>query len=113
MNLDADTLGRLREIAGKATPGKWYVATETAGGHYVRSHEERDDGSSNYAVCEAWGGHGPNHSDAAHICAFNPQTAIALLDRIERLEGALKWYAAFADNPERAREALAGSDQSS
>lgn len=70
MTLD---LKRLREIANAATPGPWRAAEYGA----VMTMENED---------VAQGDLGQVEENAAHIAAFNPETVIALLDRIEALE---------------------------
>ncbi len=104
------TLAELRRIALAATPGPYRLC------HHLQS--EAKDGSCPCGFPgDIWGGDGehvlcsigpheqqgiemiPRYPrkqellNAAHIAAFNPETAIALLDRIEELESALELIA--------------------
>ena len=73
MNLD---LKKLREVAEAATPGPWVNGVDTV--YY--------EGCVTLATSRV--GTDPKffRKDAAYIAALNPQTALALLDRLEALE---------------------------
>lgn len=88
--MTADEIKRLREIAGKATPGEWPEATwyGSMGGGFaaIGPHHLTPDGESDEP-----GGIAETRAlaDARHIAAFNPSTALALLDRLEAAEKAV------------------------
>jgi hypothetical protein len=68
-------LDELRRIAEAAPqPGPWIV--DKQGDRYA----VLDD--NGFWVCDV----GPDRADAAFIAAFNPKTAVMLLDKIEKLE---------------------------
>lgn len=93
----ADERTRLREIAAAATPGEW---KHEADGNYVAAA----DGQMNLCDIRGWGyltGQGGlalsdeaanaiQDANGNHIAAFNPATALRLLDTIERQERALE-----------------------
>lgn len=76
MELDLDALER---IAQAATPGPWRHV-ETAWGESVEVDEQQLFIES-YGVTYAWNG-----DNAAHIAAFDPPTALALIARVRELE---------------------------
>ena len=76
-------LTQLREIAEAATSGPWhYIGIDFRG---ERSHSTK--GAAGSVV--AFAGYGPDggmsNLNATHIAAFDPPTAIALIDELERL----------------------------
>lgn len=84
MTLPLTTLESLRETARKATPGPWSTddgcrATKGIGGHVYFGRE---------LIAGCRGHHGPDteleqqDANARHIAAFDPTTAIALLDEL-------------------------------
>lgn len=89
MTPDANALDveRLREIAGKATPGDWPVETwygsMDGGFAAVGPHHLTPDGESDEP-----GGVAETRAlaDARFIATFNPTTALALLSRLDALE---------------------------
>ena len=115
--IPAAELKRLREIAEKATQGKW-VAGELGPwggqGYYIDTadpNEDIENGQGGSFLCVQKVSTETASNNAKHIEAFNPQTALALLAEIERLQAALEHYARGAevigfDRGERAREAL-------
>ena len=94
MKLTKETLAHLKSVAEAATPGPWYAV-----GHYnsVGTFEgfnvspEDDDLGETYND-EEW----QTNKDKEFIADFNPQVALALLSRIEKLEGALKTLLSFS-----------------
>ena len=78
-----DELARLRAVAEGATRGPW------------RLREEADYGRGGEPIAwrEVWSERSMIHrggwvgGDAAHIAAFDPPTALRLLDEVERLRG--------------------------
>lgn len=91
--LSAEKLAELREIAGKATPGPWCWYTDGnlmdgATGFAVHSKSDTEDSRVGFdlAVMEY---DQMGQLDASHIAAFDPPTVLAMLDRIEELEGQL------------------------
>lgn len=88
--MNADEIERLREIAGKATQGEWPAATwygsMDGGFAAIGPHHLTPDGESDEP-----GGVAETRAlaDARHIAAFNPPTALALLDRLEAAEKAV------------------------
>lgn len=87
------SLKELRAIAEKATPGTWYMFWDT---RVIKAEKAL---SPKHAVQKDWNivrvpsrtmdypiSHDEYKANAEHIAAFNPATALALLDRIERLE---------------------------
>lgn len=91
-------LNKLKELAGKATPGPWAAATDweraavystskdayPKGKRVVCSGNQNNKGRYN---AESWSG--SDWSDAAFIAAANPDTVIALIDRLEAAEAEL------------------------
>lgn len=81
-------LKELRTIAEKATSGPW-IRDESIP-QTVRSvnclHKPVGAGKSRITTCGY-------PDDSTFIAAFNPATALELLDRIEKLRDALKFYA--------------------
>jgi hypothetical protein len=99
-------LKTLREVAERATPGPWRVRTnrhKTTGGEewgWVSNMTTQNISLPGMSIdWEASTG----HANATHIAVFNPVTVLALLDRIEELEGALTTLQGERD---RWREAL-------
>lgn len=82
----------LRALAEAATPGPWHHAQHPADDqmHDIRGPINDAHNVVIYAECEP--------EDAAYIAAADPPTLIALLDRLEELEGREpKWeYAVVA-----------------
>ncbi len=81
-------LASLRKIAEGATP-RW-TAHERAAGSIFREYEIRDGGGVLFRSTS----YGNMDKDAAHIAAFSPQTAIQLIDEIEKLQKKVDWYKA-------------------
>lgn len=92
-------LTELRRIAEAATQGAWTWSAETDGwgdcGPNLETAERGPlyfDGSQGAAetIVRSWGhdanGISVEDADAEHIATFNPQTVLALLDRLERAE---------------------------
>ena len=81
----------LRRLAQAATPGPWYVT-----GKLTRYVEARIDGGliQEVAACgptKADGGYGPQQeANARLLAAANPATISELLDRMEKIEAALR-----------------------
>ena len=74
-------LASLREKAEKATLGPWVVDPDTRPGMEWNNHIVTEAG---FRVCfMAHSGAADNEATAAHIAAFNPETALALLDVVE------------------------------
>lgn len=73
-DLTPQRLTELRELAETATPGPWSQAGAIGG---VRVNGPR----GNWVAGSTLG----THQDASHIAAFDPPTALALLDEVERL----------------------------
>lgn len=108
-------LAQLKELATKATPGEWENGNRNDGVFMVLCYQ-KVSGRVNRRV------HPISTSepcDAEYIAAANPETILELIDRIEKLEEVLKWYAeeeryfdprltpaAMMDCGQRAREAL-------
>jgi len=88
---------RLRALAEAATPGRW---DHDAGNVVLDDRYQVCCGRGTMECCGDPEIAGNVHllaetspHDAAYIAAANPQTVIALLDRIERLEKALRPFA--------------------
>lgn len=83
---------KLRELAGAATPGPW----KKEEGHPIVNSLHPDKGYMIHAY-EADIHYGlamgeTYNADAAFIAAANPSAVIELLDEVERLREALKYY---------------------
>ena len=84
-------INKLRRLAQAATPGPWYVT-----GKLTRYVEARIDGGliQEVAACgptKADGGYGPQQeANARLLAAANPATISELLDRMEKIEAALR-----------------------
>lgn len=75
-------VARLRSLAEAATPGPWR-RTDSGDRHWLR--DVRDTTNRGVAWCGTL--HVEQaHADAAYIAAANPQTMLAILDRIAELE---------------------------
>lgn len=76
--LTADRLAELRKVAEGATDGPWHLVTCKCGNseHPVITTIETE------MIIEAF----YEDNDAPHVAAFDPPTALALLDRIAQLE---------------------------
>lgn len=75
----------LRRVAESATPGTWNTHScgdETCWCLMVKTDAEMPEDRGTGVV----GSGSVFQNDAQHIAAFNPKTAIALLDRIDELE---------------------------
>lgn len=102
-------LKKLRELAEAATPGPWEVS-----GTGQQVLKEADVTYGNQRICEtnSMASHYPGKTSCwkniAFIAAANPETVIALIDRIEKLEEALRVYDAGPNCSQSnvAREAL-------
>lgn len=128
----ARSLAELRAIAEKATPGPWlYRPDELSDWGWVRSEnrglflQARHPSSEVELADHRIRGTDPWANDAIHIATFDPPTVLALLARIEELEGALRTIAGGLEIRHRdgstevidrddaadiARTALGGSD---
>ena len=107
-------LKELRRVAEAATPGEWLEDInkyKTDTGSIVIDSQVYIEGSYPLDVFE--------ETNAKHIATFNPQTAIALLDRLEALERvreAAKGFKCYANeycmgvNLVKLEEALAAYD---
>ena len=91
-------LTKLREIAKAATPGDW--GFEYAG----ESHCGEPQCCSEYWDNRIWAGgmviaesHCLSDGDAHHIATFDPPTAIALIDELERLREVVATVKAITD----------------
>jgi hypothetical protein len=78
-------LKRLRSLAKAASPGPWHVGhmseTDQFGLADLDDVDHCNIGQINFT------------KDQAYLCAVSPDVVLALLDRIEKLEIALKYYA--------------------
>ena len=92
-------LAELRRIAEAATPGPWGAVIAKYGsevGEYTGAHIP---GVAEVFITEHDGDRPPlEESDAEHIAAFDPPTALALIDRIEALEAERDGYRALSRN---------------
>ena len=78
MTMDANELARLREVAEAATPGPWTDVPMGSEGSIVTAGGNTHRTALKPATCREF-------SDATHIATFDPPTALALLDEVERL----------------------------
>ena len=85
----------LRKVAEAATPGPWWTHHSTpsevwCGDEALTLHLDQEGGTDD--EWEAWERVGTRsigdfgEADAAHVAAFDPPTALALLDRLEAAE---------------------------
>ena len=83
-----EQLAELRKLAKVATDGPWVSAGPSFDGSPVYDNkvvvENPDSNRHEYQICFSSRPQSP--SDMEYIAAFNPVTAIALLDRIAELE---------------------------
>lgn len=79
-------LDQLRQVAGAATGGNWRVTRDPLGTHVETG---LDGGGHGRIVFGSSVDRGTEkvQADAEYIAAFDPATAIALLDRLAELEG--------------------------
>ena len=83
-------LTKLREIAEAATPGPWESVVSTYSSEYGDYKGARIPGVAEEISDYYIGTVPPLYvDDAAHIAAFDPPTALLLIDEIERLRTAL------------------------
>jgi hypothetical protein len=83
----------LRELADKATPGPWKVSSnlaKLAGDFFLQIIGPR-------WICMIMDDCEKSEEDAAFIAAANPQTIIALCERVEKLEAVLKPFAEYCN----------------
>lgn len=79
-------LTELKRVAEAATPGPWIAAkyaSSIVGLPVVGQLEGR-------AICNAYIGGPESDGNARHIATFDPPTVLAMIARIEALEGALE-----------------------
>lgn len=88
------TLKQLRELAEKATQGKWSWQLKPFGWKALNAEGRKDPNGNQLRVIYVRndGLAGMNHTDADYIAAANPSTILALLERYERLRMALAHY---------------------
>jgi hypothetical protein len=97
----------LKELAEKATPGPWRVIIDDdgkplSGRPSVQAPDELDCAIVGWDgfIKEHWRsarGDKEIHANASFIAAANPQTIIALCERVEKLEAALKPFAEYCN----------------
>lgn len=93
--LSPDKLARLRELAGKATPGPWAQGQEYDGPLPIVVNSKNTFVAS---VLGDIGGLEPNdareNADAAYMAAASPDVVVALVDEIERARAELqrRWW---------------------
>jgi hypothetical protein len=84
----SEQLGGLRKLAEEATKGPWAASGPEFDGSPVYDNavvvNDPDSERHEYQICSSSRPQSP--SDMEYIAAFNPVTAIALLDRIAELE---------------------------
>lgn len=81
---------KLRELAGAATKGEWKHRSSPFEVYNVdHGRLETDIVSDHNLICAMY----DDGDNASFIAAANPETVKGLLDEIERLRGALKFYA--------------------
>lgn len=88
---------KLRELALAATPGEWEMASDLPAYAIYTENGWRVVQTPNQNNRKQWGTSNDTHgigrfSDAAYIAAANPATLLALLDRIDELEGDAERY---------------------
>lgn len=89
-------LAALRVIAEVATEGPWRIYTVTDSGGRSAAVETawaHDEQGEDTELVTDW----CSPEDAAHIAAFDPPTALALLDRVEELESERGTWKSAAD----------------
>lgn len=99
--------GALRALAEAATPGPWYSEVKSFVLPARVGVEGHRRSVGDYAIAAMCGDSirpepGSDAADAAYIAALDPQTVLALLDRLDALEAALDeavW--GFAGEPRR------------
>ena len=81
----------LRSIAAAATPGEWpaNVWIETDGNEWRATGPGHEDHASDDGAEPGSPDEQQAQADAAHIAAFAPSRALALLDELDRLRAAL------------------------
>jgi hypothetical protein len=90
MKLD---LAAIRARAEKATPGPWHTTSADFGEFYVRWGNQSIDGDR--IICEIGSWRSSievmfgDDDNARYIAGMDPQTTLALVDRIEALQFAL------------------------
>jgi hypothetical protein len=85
---------KLRTLALAATPGEWEMASDLPAYAIYTENGWRVVQTPNQNNRKQWGTSNDTHgigrfSDAAYIAAANPATLLALLDRIDELDGEL------------------------
>ena len=81
--MNKEQIARLKELAEKATPGKW----KNPGRQYIVS----DIDPSEPIICDVIGNN--FRFDIAYIAAANPQVILELIAENERLERQVNWLA--------------------
>jgi hypothetical protein len=84
----SEQLDALRKLAEEATEGPWAASGPEFDGSPVYDNavvvNNPDSERHDYQICSSSSPQSP--SDMEYIAAFNPVTAVALLDRIDALE---------------------------
>ncbi|EKP8883438.1 ead/Ea22-like family protein [Salmonella enterica] len=112
MNIDKQAL---REAAEKADSGEWsyeeFNRLDLPGGAHIRINGR----AAVYCLNKATGGIEQSRAVMAHIAAFSPKVALALLDeniQLQRGKDAIEAVAlALRDDMQQAREQLAAAEQ--
>lgn len=108
MNIDPESLARLRELAEKATPGPWFPKQLSSrdrtqllaalNENWLRQDDDPErreyffvtNDAGEAGVSTGHTGNGPTSEwNARFISAFNPAAVLALLDEVERLRSCL------------------------
>jgi len=78
-------LKELRKIAMAATPGPWTWDGEDEPNAMIAKSPKHGNWKVEIITTDS-GVYGPEAEDRVHIAAFSPDTALALLDELERLQ---------------------------
>lgn len=93
----------LRALAEKATPGPWALAGWSGNTVLTKAWVDFDKGL--VPRPKSWTAISAPIIDSRYIAAADPTTVLALLDRIAKLEAALRPVAIMADEMEKAASA--------
>lgn len=117
--MNADEIKRLREIAGKATPGPWEVdhRFDSSGHEYeafviTANKSATEIGASRTFEDEYDMLNCRESDDCDFIAAFNPSTALSLLDRLDALEAEVEKLRNVAEKAEKALRLVSTTHQS-
>jgi len=90
LSTKCEFIAELKELAKAATPGPWKLIENEASGSLRIENPNGEGGNLTNSAVTYWENTDGNGS---YIAAANPQAILRLIERLERYEEALKFYA--------------------